>query len=59
MTVKDWTKAIISLGVLCSMTFLMYTGKVPGEAGVPLIAALLGYVFGNAHGVIESRAVAK
>ena len=55
MTVKDWTKFTISLGVLVGMTFLMWGGKVEPSTGVPIIAALLGYVFGNAHGVIESN----
>lgn len=59
MTVKDWTKAIVSIGVLASITFLIAGGSVPADAGVPIIAALLGYVFGNAHGVIASRGVGK
>jgi len=35
--------------------FLTYTGKIPGEAGVGLITAVLGYVFGNSHAVFESK----
>lgn len=55
MTIKDWTKFTISLGVLIGMVALIWCGKVEPSTGVPIIAALLGYVFGNSHGVIESN----
>lgn len=55
MTVKDWLKAIVSVGVLISVSLLMYLGTVPPDVGTPIIAALLGYVFGNSHGVIEAK----
>jgi hypothetical protein len=47
MMVRDWTKLIICVLVVGAATFLTYTGKIPGEAGVGLITAVLGYVFGN------------
>jgi hypothetical protein len=55
MTVKDWTKLIVCVLVVGAATFLTYTGKIPGEAGVGLITAVLGYVFGNGHGIYEQR----
>lgn len=55
MTVRDWTKVIVCVLVVGAATFLTYTGKIPGEAGVGLITAVLGYVFGNGHGICEQR----
>ena len=55
MRIKDWTKFAVALGVLVAMTVLMWVGKVDPSTGVPVIAALLGYVFGNAHGVMEAK----
>jgi len=55
MTVRDWTKLIVCVLVVGAATFLTYAGKIPGEAGVGLITAVLGYVFGNGHGIYEQR----
>ncbi len=57
MAIKDWTKLIIALGVLVSVSALVWAGKTPSEQGIPVIAALLGYVFGNAHGIMERRKI--
>jgi len=53
--VGSWSKLVICVLVICVSTFLTYTGKIPGEAGVGLITAVLGYVFGNSHAVFESK----
>ncbi len=55
MQVGSWTKLVICVLVICTSTFLTYTGKIPGEAGVGLITAVLGYVFGNSHAVLENK----
>jgi len=55
MQVGSWSKLVICVLVICVSTFLTYTGKIPGEAGVGLITAVLGYVFGNSHAVIENK----
>jgi len=55
MVIASWTKLVICVLVICVATFLTYHGKIPGEAGVGLITATLGYVFGNSHGLMESR----
>jgi len=55
MQVGSWSKLVICVLVICVSTFLTYTGKIPGEAGVGLITAVLGYVFGNSHAVFENR----
>lgn len=54
MQVKDWTKLITIAGVLVATSLLGYAGKLQGEAVASIIAACLGYVFGNSHGVIEA-----
>jgi len=55
MNVSSWTKLVICVLVIAVATFLTFYDKIPGEAGVGLITATLGYVFGNAHGIMESR----
>jgi len=55
MNATNWTKLIVCMSVICVATILTFYEKIPGEAGVGLITATLGYVFGNAHGVIESN----
>jgi len=55
MTVKDWTKLVVCIMVIGVSAFLTYTGKIPGEAGVGLITAVLGYVFGNGHAIYEQK----
>jgi len=55
MKVRDWTKLIVCVLVVGAAAFLTYTGKIPAEAGVGLITAVLGYVFGNGHGIYEQR----
>jgi len=59
MTIGSWSKLIICVLVISVSTFLTYFNKIPGEAGVGLITATLGYVFGNSHGVIEQKQVYK
>jgi len=55
VNVTSWTKLIICVMVIGVSSFLTYTEKIPAEAGVGLITATLGYVFGNAHGIIENK----
>lgn len=55
MVIASWTKLLVCILVVLAATFLTYTGKIPGEAGVGIITAVIGYVFGNSHGVIENR----
>jgi len=55
MQVGSWTKLVICVLVIGASVFLTYTGKIPGEAGVGLITAVLGYVFGNSHAVFEAN----
>lgn len=55
MVIASWTKLLVCILVVLAATFLTYTGKIPGEAGVGIITAVIGYVFGNSHGVLESR----
>jgi hypothetical protein len=55
MKVGDITKLITLMLVIISISILMGFRIVPAEVGTPILAASLGYVFGNTHGVIESK----
>lgn len=55
MTIRDLTKLIICVIVVVAASFLTYVGKIPAEAGVSIITAVLGYVFGNGHAIFEQR----
>ncbi len=58
MVTIDWTKLVTLLLVVAGAIFLTYTGHLESEACVALLGAALGYVFGNGHGVAESRQAA-
>ena len=55
MTIRDITKLIVCVLVVVAASWLTYVGKIPGEAGVGLITAVLGYVFGNGHAIFEQQ----
>lgn len=55
MQIKNWTKLITIVCVLVATSIMGYTGKLDGQAVAGIIAACLGYVFGNSHGVIEAK----
>lgn len=55
MQIGSITKLLVCVLVVLASSFLTYTGKIPGEAGVGMITAVLGYVFGNSHGVLEGK----
>ncbi len=55
MLVSDWTKLVTLVLVAVGAIFLGYFGKLSTEAVASLLAACLGYVFGNGHGVAEAR----
>jgi len=59
VNVVSWTKLIVCVLVIAVATLLTFYEKIPGEVGVGLITATLGYVFGNAHSIIESNHVTK
>jgi len=44
---------------MAAASWLTYVDKIPGEAGVSIITAVLGYVFGNGHAIFEQREVNK
>lgn len=55
MKVRDWTKLIIAAMVLVAVSILTGMDKVESEAAIAVISAVLGYVFGNSHGLLENR----
>jgi hypothetical protein len=55
MDLTALTKLIVVVAVAVAAFILGYFGKLDSQAVVALLAACLGYVFGNAHGVISSQ----
>lgn len=55
MSIKDWTKLVTVIAVIATVTYLGAVQVLNGEAVAGIISACLGYVFGNAHGVIETN----
>ena len=49
------TKLAVIVIVSSGAIFLSYADKLDPQAVVALLSACLGYVFGNAHGMIEKR----
>jgi len=55
MKVKDWTKLICLIMVNGGIIALALFGIINEQAVVAIMAASLGYVFGNTHGAIEDK----
>lgn len=55
MKVGNWTKLAALIIVNMGIIILMYFLVVPAEVGVPVLAASLGYVFGNGQAVVERK----
>lgn len=53
--VIEWTKLIVVVLVCGAAGVLGFYGKIDSQAVVALLSAALGYVFGNAHGVMSKR----
>ena len=54
MEISNWTKLAVVVIVCIAAIILGYAGKLDSQAVVALLSASLGYVFGNAHGVISA-----
>lgn len=59
MKVGDWTKLATLLIVDLGIIILILFGAIEGAVGVPILAASLGYVFGNSHAVIQQNILDK
>ncbi len=55
MMIESWTKLIVVVMVVAGTIFLTYVGKLDTQATTALLGAALGYVFGNAHGIISAQ----
>lgn len=53
----DWTKMLTVTIVTLGTIFLAYFGRIDSQAAVAILGAALGYVFGNSHGLMESRRI--
>ena len=59
MRVGDWTKLITLIIVDVGIFLLILFGSIEGAVGIPIVAASLGYVFGNGHAVIQQNVIEK
>jgi len=59
MDLTGLTKLIVVFLVAIAAFVLGFYDKLDSQAVVALLAACLGYVFGNAHGVISSESAIK
>ena len=59
MVITNWTKLVVCVLVLVAASLGLLTKTIDGEAGVGLIMGVLGYVFGNGHGIAETNAIVK
>lgn len=51
----DLTKFVVLVGMMATGAVLIGIDKLDAAAGIALITTPLGYVFGNGHGVIETK----
>ena len=54
MEISNWTKLAVVVIVCAAAIILGWGDKLDSQAVVALLSASLGYVFGNAHGVISA-----
>jgi hypothetical protein len=54
MVIDNWTKLAVCIMVCCWAGILGFYGRIDAQAVVALLSAVLGYVFGNAHGVLSA-----
>jgi len=55
MDLTGLTKLLVVVLVCVAAIFLGFYAKIDSQAVVALLGAALGYVFGNAHGIITSN----
>lgn len=53
------TKLIVCFLAVISATVLGYGKIISGDAATGVITAVLGYVFGNGHGIMSANRVTK
>jgi len=58
MKLQNPDKVIIAILVTFAISLLCYAGKIDGQATVGVISAVMGYVLGNGHGILEGKAQA-
>lgn len=55
MAISDWTKLLIAALVCICVTFLGVKRVLDSQAVAAILSAVLGYVFGNSHGILSAR----
>lgn len=53
--IADLIKLIVATVMTVGILILLFYGKIASDAAYGLLGALLGYVLGNGHAVLEQR----
>jgi hypothetical protein len=55
MDISGWTKLVVCLGALVAAIVLGVTGVIDGSSCTGILMGVLGYVFGNGHGILSAK----
>ena len=55
MKVTEVTKLTVALAIIISVTILAFCSKIPAEAVTALMGAIIGYILGNATGIVQTN----
>lgn len=59
MDISGWTKLIVCVCAVTAAIILGGMGIIDGQACTAIITAVLGYVFGNGHGILSAKRIEK
>lgn len=55
MDISGWTKLIVCICAVVAAIILGTTKTIDGQACTAILTAVLGYVFGNGHGILSAK----
>lgn len=59
MDISGWTKLVVCVVCVVAAVVLGGLGVIGGQACTGILTAVLGYVFGNGHGILSAKKVEK
>lgn len=55
MDISGWTKMIVCVSAVAGCIVLGVTGVIDGSSCTGILMGVLGYVFGNGHGILSAK----
>ena len=55
MKIRDINKLVAIVLIVGATSFLSYAGVIASEGTIGILGAIVGYVLGNTHGVMENK----